>query len=778
MNNQPPLGRLILIVLAVTALCFVAAHAPAAELDAGAVQVNAQADPLRISLHAGEKQLLEVRALVWKGARFDRAKAIAVRDGGLDVKLADDRVVRITPVTGGVRFHCDDDGSGSIAIELADLGDHFFGLTSQNFNGHNLNMRGHTVGVGMQKTGGGQSHAAVFSTFMMSSRGWGSFFDSFAYGSYQLGVDKKTILSHETGLLNWYVFAGQDGAEIHRGYYALIGRPRVVPMWALAPAYWRNENRDAQQMIDDARQFEKLRMPMGWVWVDRPYALPGAQPADAAAPDAKQGQDAAKADEDATDPDEDAAKPGTLEARFANPRQWIGQLENTHHLRFLTWIKPGPQVEANSSPYVDFTNEAQRQRYARQLRAQYALGIRGHKIDRVNESFEGHERYFSDAYMPSIPPAQRHGMMTYLNAKFVDQIIRERFDDDAFVFARAATNRSSTYLGGIWGGDVSATMGGMAANLVNGLRTGFQGFPIWGSDGGGYIGSRTPRRAESTRGEDHPHISEEQVLRWVQMCLYSGMFEWDMDAKVPWVYPQPLQDAFRATLMRRMELLPYIHSLSMTSDRTGVLMRPLAYVDLDDERAHTVWDQWHFGPAFLVGLVYKADTTEREMYLPRGTWIRADDYAQVHAGLQNVTIPAPRERLPVLIRANTIFPTGMIYAGNMRKWMPDFDAQRSLTLNVFPGAPGESNTFIYVDYLDNNKEKPLKVSVAADGVITVEAPAMTVPVQVAIRLDREPGTISAGGRTLAEKEYGYSNHRMILSVRAGQATAVTIHPGR
>ena len=68
--------------------------------------------------------------------------------------------------------------------------------------------------------------------------------------------------------------------------------------------------------------------------------------------------------------------------------------------------------------------------------------------------------------------------------------------------------------------------------------SGFLGFPIWGSDVGGYLGP----------GD----IPEDLYVRWLQAGSMSGLFEIKLDGaggmgndRVPWHYPESLQNEFR-----------------------------------------------------------------------------------------------------------------------------------------------------------------------------------------------------------------------------------------
>src|SRR5690606_18142844 len=74
--------------------------------------------------------------------------------------------------------------------------------------------------------------------------------------------------------------------------------------------------------------------------------------------------------------------------------------------------------------------------------------------------------------------------------------------------------------------------------------------------------------------------------------------------------------------------------------------------------------------------------TSRRVYLPAGTdWYEAASGQRI-AGGEDYLAPAPRERVPLFIRAGSIVPPGRAV-----QWTGE-DPQGPLTVHVFPGADG------------------------------------------------------------------------------------------
>ena len=86
------------------------------------------------------------------------------------------------------------------------------------------------------------------------------------------------------------------------------------------------------------------------------------------------------------------------------------------------------------------------------------------------------------------------------------------------------------------------------------------------------------------------------------------------------------------------------------------VMRPLFYDFPADGQAWKVEDCYMFGPDLLIAPVMEAGAAERRIYLPAGcTW--KDAYTgKLYEGGQMVTVPAPIDVIPVMIRDGKDYP--------------------------------------------------------------------------------------------------------------------------
>lgn len=648
----------------------------------------------------------------------------------------------IERTSGGFRFRAKPEWAGHTTLRLRDLDDHFFGVLEQLNPGNRRSpdLRGATVDVeaiGSERQYH-ENYASVWSAFYMTAKGCASFFDTFAKGRYKLGVQGETELYHQTGTLDWYVFIGHNGDELLTSYYKVIGKPKALPMWAAGPIGWRDQNNGGSaEILDDVKRLTELKIPFTAWFVDRPYS----------------------------DGEKEWSKMNFSE-KFAKPAEWISTLEKSYGLKFMTWIAPQtfgdpafPGLLAGDNGYLDLSDPAATAEWEKRLKLQYAAGVRGHKDDRGEELFPE-----ATKWKDGTPLAERRNKYVYLYAKVTHEMLTNAWGTDQCNFARGAFHRSQPYLSAIWGGDSRGTWGGMASNLANAIRCGFMGFPVWGTDVGGYFGGR---------------IDEELYARWLEWGAWNGLYEIKLDDaagknqdRPPWVYGEGLQAAFRDSCATRMQLMPYIYSLSHTADRTGVLMKPMAYVWPEDEVTYAIWDQYMFGHAFLVAPILTPGG-QRTVYLPAGhEWHNFYLPNEVHRGGDTIKVKAPFNRIPVFVSDNAIYVTGTIPAGNRSNWDP-VAAKPSYVVHAIPSRKSDQTQFEFVDGYDKDKAKLFRMGVRMD-VIRISVPALGSPCELQIRRE-PPNRIRVNGRPY-EAKYDPAQAVYRMPLPAGTAYEIEVVP--
>ena len=583
----------------------------------------------------------------------------------------------ITKLDKGLRFYCNPKWARNTTIRLNDLNEHYFGVLEPLFpnNEKSPDLRNKVVDVDILGDANQyhENYASVWSAFYMSSNGYSSFFDTFAKGQYRFAINGVTELYHRTGKLDWYILYGPTGDEILKTYYSVIGNPKYVPVWACGPIIWRDDDKNGKEdVLNDAKRMSDLKIPLTALWVDRPYSN-GAH-------------EWSKMD---------------FNKKFSNPKEWISELNNKYGLQFLTWVGPltmadkdFPGLLPNFKGYIDLTNPDAVKEFGKRLKTnQYSVNVRGHKMDRADEQFPEYAIWYDKT-----PFAEHRNKYVYLYAKVINQFLQEAFGKDEFNFARSAFQRSQPYLSAVWGGDSRSSWDGLAGSMANAVRCGFMGFPMWGSDVGGYLGGWIP---------------ESLYARWLEFGTWSGMFEVKLDHsggngkdRPPWKYSKDLQNIFRNACVQRMNMLPYIYSAANTSSKNGVIMKPLSYEYPGDENTYEIWDEYLFGNAFLVAPVYDS-LNSRSVYLPEGKWYDFNNMSKTYEGGKRINISVPLDKIPVFIKNNSVYVTGNIYQGNDKIW--NKKPENNFTIHLFPGAAGNKTVYNYIDLNDSNKEKDISM---------------------------------------------------------------------
>jgi len=259
----------------------------------------------------------------------------------------------------------------------------------------------------------------------------------------------------------------------------------------------------------------------------------------------------------------------------------------------------------------------------------------------------------------------------------------------------------------VWGGDPTTSwdFDGLRSVVTAGLGMGLSGVSRWGSDIGGYF---------SLGG---PQLTEELLMRWVQVGTVSGVMRTERDGTAIPSYHRPqVEDPTQLANWRRYtklrtQLYPYIAAADREYRRWGLpIMRHLVLAYPDDAVAADRDDEFLFGPDLLAAPVLSPGATSREVYLPAGAWVdfwRSLQFdsagggfvlgaAGVVTGGSVRTVPAPIEELPLLVRAGAVL--GMLppdvdtladYGAGAPGLVRLADRQRSLTLLAFPRGTSE-----------------------------------------------------------------------------------------
>jgi alpha-glucosidase (family GH31 glycosyl hydrolase) len=492
----------------------------------------------------------------------------------------------------------------------------------------------------------------IYTPFYQSSRGYGFYADSTFYGLWDVGrADEQTLnilyntdQNHDPAL-TYYLFYGPSHDAILDEYTALTGRPFIPPEWAFKHWRWRDEcdpvageldgHAVNAQVAEDITKYDELDFPHGVYMIDRPWT-PGPQ----------------GFAEFAFDPE-----------RFPNAGDMLASFFSRDY-HFIIWGAPwalgfeegqngweadqGGYFAPHSRKYIDYTNPAAYAWWQEKVRAFSADNqVHGWKLDRGDEE---QPSTWWDIYYDGRTGAEVRNAYSVIYQKCYFDAMQEAWGDDFVNVYRAGYSGSQQY--GIANcGDVRGALSdnpdagidlGLRSAIISQLRVAFMGFPIWGSNTGGYQEFR----------------DREVFARWLEFSAFSGLMDiGGIGNHAPWSMPtDPAYDEEMIAIYRTYtnlhhDLAPYLHDYALSSAENGhAVARPLVFDYPDDPTVRDMWDEYFYGPDILVAPVWHVGVRERDVYIPEGDF--ADYWAPSDTVSGPVTISAevPLDRIPIFIR--------------------------------------------------------------------------------------------------------------------------------
>ncbi|MDP8257245.1 MAG: glycoside hydrolase family 31 protein, partial [Candidatus Alcyoniella australis] len=183
---------------------------------------------------------------------------------------------------------------------------------------------------------------------------------------------------------------------------------------------------------------------------------------------------------------------------------------------------------------------------------------------------------------------------------------------------------------------------GLRSAIISLLQSSFLGFPVWGSDTGGY----------------HHFIDREVFARWIEFSCFCPLMEiGGRGDQAPWNMPtQPHYDEqmieiYRDYVTLHHELQDYSYQYAQRAHQSGApIARPLVFDWPDDPQVREIWDEYLYGDEILVAPVWRVGQRSRSVYLPQGEWTDYWDRDTTYSGPLWIEADAPLERIPLYLR--------------------------------------------------------------------------------------------------------------------------------
>lgn len=517
----------------------------------------------------------------------------------------------------------------------------------------NLNKKGAVLELAHRN-----SQASV--PFMVSSRGYGFFWNNPAIGTATFGTNKTEWHAKSTRKLDYFITAGDTPAEIEAQYSLATGRTPMMPEYGLG--YWQCKlrYRTQDELLAVAREHRKRGLPMDAIVIDFfHWTMQGDfkfEPLDWPDPEAMVRELKELGIETVV-----SVWP-TVDERSENFGKMsdMGYLVNADrgNQNHMTWMGNTVFYDATHPGAQKFVWERCKENY-------YKYGIRCFWLDEAEPEYGPYDfdnyRYYAG------PALQCTNTYPVGYARGFYEGLRAEGETDIMSLVRCAWAGSQKYGVLTWSGDICSSFRAMREQLQAGLNMGMAGIPWWTSDIGGFLGGdiSDPAFREllvrwfawgafcpvfRMHGERSPWYEREQEFRNGVRQLTSGQ-----DNEV-WSFGEDNYEILKKYLFIRENLRPYIREcMRQASENGSPVMRPLFYDFPGDPASWEVEDSYMFGPDLLVSPVMEAGADSRTIYLPRGAqWTDAYTH-KVYEGGQTVTVPAPIDVIPVMVRDGKAF---------------------------------------------------------------------------------------------------------------------------
>ena len=569
--------------------------------------------------------------------------------------------------------------------------------------------------------------------FLFTSSGLGMYLDTEAVSNFDLSQagQQRFSVQLDRASVDSYFFVGSP-KSIVEDYTALTGRTPLPPPWAFG--VWICSYQGPQQVLQEAERLRKEKIPSSAMWTF-----------------------------DVMGKGDIMGWPLWWTGYYPDPRKFTDQL---HSMGFkaLTYVHPylrsvlnpynlpnpsfeegtrnglfvlnaagkptGPIFEPYVDGNIDFTSAKNVDWWEKRLRTIL-----------VDNDFDGWMEDFGEA----VDKTDRFAAgvtgreMENLNPLFYHKItyeISRKFKPDVVEFDRSGYAGSQGYTRVIWGGDQLPDWTqdhGLPSVVRGGITTGLLGFGVWGPDiaGNGY--------------------SKELWTRWVEFGALTPIMRnhsWDKPyGAVDLWYDKETTDTFRRYAGLHVSLFPYLYSYAQEAAKDGlpIIRHPMLEFP-KDQKAYDTEAEYMLGEKMLIAPVVEQGATSRSFYLPKGDWVNYWTGALLEGG-QQVTVAAPLEQIPILLRSGSIVPLISAETQTLTEDLPGSHSAltRDLIWRVFPASGVAQDSFTLFDGTTAMaKQSQSEMSVS------VEHSPLVRQYEIVLPMTNNPHCVAVGGKKLSE----------------------------
>lgn len=527
---------------------------------------------------------------------------------------------------------------------------------------------------------------------LVSSRGYGVLFNCCSLMTFRDDFQGSYLWMETVEQLDYVFYCGPTLQTLIGHYYALTGKPPLLPRWSFGYIQSKERYIDAAELIAVTAEHRQRQIPLDCIVLDwRSWAgdLWGEKVFDT--------------------------------SRFPDPHGMVDQLHALKaRLMISIWPNMAPggthfaqMIErglmlGNQSTYDAFNPAARRLYWQQAADGLFASGLDAWWCD-CTEPFEGDwkgsikpepeerirlncdeaRRYLDPALINAYSLVHSQGIYEgqrqLTNSKRVINLTRSAY---------AGQHRYATVT---WSGDTAASWAMFKKQIPAATHFCATGEPYWTYDIGAFFVKKREQwfwSGEFDQGCADPAYRE-FYLRMFQCGAFLPMFR-SHGTDTPreaWRFGKPGESVYEGLvrfIRLRYRLLPYLYSLAGQAALAGqFLLAPPGLVFPDDPQTHDLGQAFLFGPSVLVWPVTDpldaADARRSRVYLPRDCdWYDFWTH-QLYSGGQWLEQPVELATIPVFVRAGSILP--LADAGQVADALCSDDITLDrLDILVYPGA--------------------------------------------------------------------------------------------
>ncbi len=478
--------------------------------------------------------------------------------------------------------------------------------------------------------------------------------------------DAEAAITVEGDSFIAYFFAGPEPGDVLRQYTELTGHMPLPPRWALGYHQSRWGYTSEEQVRQIANLLRERNHPCDAIWLDIDYMNgyrnftwnPAQFP-------------------DPTQMINDIHKQGIHMVTIIDPGTKVDKkyfvyqqgIENDYFCRYISGEIFTGSVWPGESVFPDFSRAKVRNWWGNNHQGLLEQGVDSIWNDMNEPSLTN---FLSDKHEPSIhgttmsndvlhragenevtgpdgPPVLHkffHNAYGMEMARATYEGLKQlRPDRRPFVLTRSGTAGMQRYAA-LWTGDNTSQWEHISMAIPMCLNISMSGVPFVGVDIGGFW----------TASNGELLVRFAQLASLMPFCRnHNSIGQPDQE---PWAFGEPYESAYRIAIEQRYRLMPHLYTLFHEASTSGApIIRPLYYHYTQDENAYDAEHEFLLGDSILSAPIFEQGATSNNVYLPSGNWF---DFwtGKMYPGKGWSEISSPLEQWPLLVRGNSIIPTG------------------------------------------------------------------------------------------------------------------------